>query len=58
VKVRIPDFTSAAEMRVLVNGVELPNAANPGTVNPAVGPAGRTWAPPRPFGNYLATGTL
>ncbi len=57
-KVRIPDFTSAAEMRVQVNGAELPNAANPGTGNPSNAPAGRTWAPPRSFGNYLATGTL
>jgi hypothetical protein len=39
-----------------VNGVEVPNAANPGTGNPAVAQAGRALAPPRSFGNYLEMG--
>ena len=58
VKVRIPDFTTATEMRVQVNGVEVPNAANPGTGNSAVAQAGRALAPPRSFGNYLEMGQL
>ncbi|MEN6311893.1 MAG: hypothetical protein ABFD80_10200 [Acidobacteriota bacterium] len=58
VRVRIPDFTSAAAMRVRVNGAELPNAANPGTGNPAAAQAGRTSDPPRPFGNYLEMAQL
>lgn len=58
VKVRIPDFTSSAEMRVQLNGVELPNAANPGTGDSAGPPAGRTYPSPRAFGNYLELAPL
>ena len=58
VRLRIPDFTSATEMRVLVNGAELPNAADSGTGNAAADQAGRTLAPPRPFGNYLEIARL
>jgi hypothetical protein len=57
-RIRIPEFTSAADMRVQVNGVELPNAANPKSVGPALTERGRELEPARPFGNYLECGKL
>jgi hypothetical protein len=65
VRLRIPDFIGAAEMRVYLNGAELPNAARPASgETPATGgkprPAlrGRVLEPARPFGNYLEIAQL
>ncbi len=65
VRVRVPDFIGAAEMRVYLNGAELPNAERPASgETPATGgkprPAlrGRVLEPARPFGNYLEIAQL
>ena len=57
-RVRIPAFTTAAGMRVRVNGADLPDAANAKSGPPAVAGRGRTLKPARPFGNYLEIGNL
>jgi hypothetical protein len=57
-RVRVPEFTAASEMRVLLNGQELSNAANPKDAVPGVFQRGRKLEPARPFGNYLEIGKL
>ena len=57
-RVRIPEFTSAAQMRVRVNGAELPVAGGPADAAPAIVQRGRELSPARPFGNYLEIGKL
>lgn len=60
VRVRIPDFIGAADMRILLNGVEVPNAAE--TASGAIPATGgkpqpelrsRALEPAQPFGNFL-----
>ena len=57
-RVRIPEFTSAAQMRVRVNGAELPVAGGPVDAATAVVQRGRELSPARPFGKYLEIGKL
>lgn len=58
VRVRIPEFTHAAEMGVRINEVELPNAANPQGRSLPLRRNGRELEPARAFGNYLELGPL
>ncbi len=52
-QVRIPEFTSASQMRVRVNGSDLPAAGGTAGTAAAVVRLGRELPPVRPFGNYL-----
>jgi hypothetical protein len=56
VKVRIPEFTSAAEMRVYVNGAETQNAMRPRSLDLPLHQGDRILEPARVFGNYLELG--
>jgi len=58
VTVRIPEFTTAAEMTVRVNGVELPNTAKSTGGQPPLRQGDREFEPARRFGNYLELGKL
>ena len=56
VKVRIPEFTSAAEMRVYVNGAETQNAMRSNNLDLPLPQDDRILEPARVFGNYLELG--
>lgn len=56
-RVRIPEFTSASQMRVRVNGADLPVAGG-SAVAAAVVQRGRELSPAQPFGNYLEINKL
>jgi len=58
VRVRIPEFTTAAGMSVRINGGELANAAKSAGKDVPLRQGGRELEPARPFGNYLELGQL
>lgn len=58
VRVRIPEFTTAAGMSVRINGQELPNTARSAGNTLPSRQGGRELEPARPFGNYLELGQL
>jgi hypothetical protein len=57
-RVRVPEFATASQMRVRVNGADLPVAGGPAVAPAAVVQRGRELPPAQPFGNYLEIGKL
>ncbi len=58
IRVRIPEFTNAAELKIIVNETELPNSMKAGSPETLIQPGDRKLEPARAFGNYLELGQL
>jgi len=56
VKVRIPDFASAVEIRIYVNGNEMPNSTRTNSLESTAKQDDRQIEPAGAFGNYLELG--